>query len=81
METESARTVPPAGADPVTRGLLVRLRASAACGEPSGKAGRQGPDRGTFLPELPDAQLLGVLSAYYRRPCRVEFSEPTGRAA
>ncbi|GAP47961.1 hypothetical protein [Streptomyces azureus] len=81
METESARAVLAPGADPITRGLLVRLRASAAYGEPDGEAGRQGSGREGFLPELPDSQLLGVLSAYHRRLCRVEFSESTDRAA
>ena len=81
METEAVRAVPAVGADPFTRGLLARLRASAARGGPDGGAGRQDPGRDGFLPELPDARLLAVLSAYHRRPCRVEFSEPAARAA
>ncbi|MFJ4717496.1 hypothetical protein [Streptomyces sp. NPDC088785] len=51
MSTKSSATATEHGAHALARGLLARL----------GHTGN-----GDFLPDLPDAQLIGILSRYYR---------------
>ncbi|MFF4020795.1 hypothetical protein [Streptomyces sp. NPDC001843] len=66
METEPVRPVPAPGVDPLIQGLLCRLA---------------GVGGGDFLPDVPDAELLSVFSAYHRRSCRAGLIQATAVAA